>query len=167
MKLSMIYARSENHCIGKAGGIPWRLPGDFQHFKRTTLGHTLIMGRATYEEIGSALPGRLNVVLTSQVDYAAADGVVVLPSMDAALERAARHSNEVFIAGGARLYREMFDRVACVYETVVHAEIEGDTFVPAFDFTGWQREVLIEHPADEKHRHAWTAVRWDRPSTQG
>lgn len=162
MKLSMIYARSENYCIGKAGGIPWRLPGDFQHFKRTTMGHTLIMGRATYEEIGAALPGRLTVVLTSRSGYAAADGVVVAPSIELALERASAHSDEAFIAGGARLYREMFERVERVYETVVHAEIEGDTFVPAFDFSGWAWTGLIDHAADERHAYAWTAGRWDR-----
>ncbi|MEM6553105.1 MAG: dihydrofolate reductase [Planctomycetota bacterium] len=162
MKLSMIYARSENYCIGKAGGIPWRLPGDFQHFKRTTMGHTLIMGRATYEEINAALPGRLNIVLTSQRDYTAADGVVVLPNMEAALERAAHHSDAAFIAGGARLYREMFDRVEKVYETVVHTEVDGDTFVPLFDFSGWEHQLLIKHPSDERHAYAWTAQRWDR-----
>ncbi|MEM6393353.1 MAG: dihydrofolate reductase [Planctomycetota bacterium] len=162
MKLSMIYARSENHCIGQAGGIPWRLPGDFKHFKQTTMGHTLIMGRATYEEINAALPGRLNIVLTSRPDYPAAEGIVVLPSMEAALERAAQHSDEAFIAGGARLYREMFDRVERVYETVVHTEVDGDTFVPAFDFAGWEHQLLIEHPSDERHAYAWTAQRWDR-----
>ncbi|NBC10803.1 MAG: hypothetical protein GVY24_03590, partial [Planctomycetes bacterium] len=86
MPLSLIYARSENHCIGKAGRIPWRLPDDFKHFKRTTMGKPIIMGRRTYEDHESALPGRLNVVITRQPDYRAAEGVVVVDSLDAALD---------------------------------------------------------------------------------
>ena len=100
MTVSLIYARSENHCIGDAGRIPWRLPDDFAHFKRTTMGKPILMGRKTYEDHESALPGRLNVVITRQADYQPAEGVVVAGSLEDAIELAERESDEVFVIGG-------------------------------------------------------------------
>ena len=88
MQLSHIYARSENRVIGRDGGIPWRLPDDFAHFKRTTMGRPIIMGRRTYEDHESALPGRLNIVVSRDADYKAADGVVLAPSLEDAIARA-------------------------------------------------------------------------------
>lgn len=163
MPLSLIYARSENHCIGKAGRIPWRLPDDFKHFKRTTMGKPIIMGRRTYEDHESALPGRLNVVITRQPDYRAAEGVVVVDSLDAALDRAYQDSDEVFVIGGSQFFAEAFPRSDRVYETIVHTTVEdGDTFIPAFDFSEWYGEKLLYHAADDRHAFAFTIYRYDR-----
>ena len=89
--------------IGAAGGIPWRIPEDFAHFKRVTLGHTLVMGRATYDSIGRPLPGRTTVVLTRDPTWSA-DGVLVAASLDEALALAADLPGEVMVAGGATIY---------------------------------------------------------------
>lgn len=161
-QLAQIYARSENRVIGVDGRIPWRLPDDFAHFKQTTMGHPIIMGRKTYEDHESALPGRLNLVITSSPGYRAAEGVAVVSSLDDAIQRAAADSDQAFIIGGVGLFAQTFGRVQTVYETVVHTEINGDAVLPAFDFTGWQHEVLQEHPADSRHAYAFTVQRWDR-----
>ncbi|MFN3167833.1 MAG: dihydrofolate reductase [Phycisphaeraceae bacterium] len=163
--LAHIYARSENRVIGAGGRIPWRLPDDFRHFKRTTMGRPIIMGRKTYEDHESALPGRLNLVVTSNPDYQAAGGVVVTRSLDEAIERAARESDLAFVIGGVGLFDQTFDRVQTVYETVVHAEVAGDAVLPAFDFSDWRCTMLEQHPADDRHPHAFTIRRWDRQAS--
>ncbi|MFK7788226.1 MAG: dihydrofolate reductase [Phycisphaeraceae bacterium] len=160
--LAQIYARSENRVIGADGRIPWRLPDDFKHFKQTTMGCPIIMGRKTYEDHASALPGRLNLVITRNADYQAAEGIEVVGSLDAAVNRAHVENDRAFIIGGVRLFEQTFDRVQTVFETVVHAEVEGDAVLPAFDFTGWKRDVMQEHPADDRHKFAFTVQRWDR-----
>ena len=167
MKLAQIYARSQNRVIGIDGRIPWRLPDDFKHFKQTTMGRPIIMGRKTYEDHESALPGRLNLVVTRNADYQAAEGVEVVSSLDAAIVRAAEDSDLAFIIGGVGLFEQTFDQVQTVYETVVHTAIPGDAILPAFDFTGWGCEMLDEHPADDRHKFAFTIKRWDRPGSSG
>lgn len=160
--LSQIFARSENRVIGVDGRIPWHLPDDFKHFKQTTMGCPIIMGRKTYEDHESALPGRLNLVVTSNTAYRAAPGIVVVQSLEDAIQRAGEVSPRAFIIGGVGLFEQTFDRVQTIYETIVHADIQGDAVLPAFDMTGWHREVLQEHPADARHVHAFTVIRWDR-----
>ena len=160
--LAHIYARSENRVIGCGGKIPWRLPDDFAHFKRTTMGCPIIMGRKTYEDHQSALPGRLNLVVTGNPTYRAAPGVVVVSSLEQAIQTASQAHDQAFIIGGVGLFEQTFDRVQTVYETLVHAEIQGDAVLPAFDFTGWRSEELAHHPADDRHRYAFTIRRWDR-----
>jgi len=162
MQLAHIYARSENRVIGVDGKIPWRLPDDFKHFKQTTMGCPIIMGRKTYEDHESALPGRLNLVVTSNADYEAADGIEVVTSIDVAIERAAQDNDRAFIIGGVGLFEQTFNQVQTVYETIVHTDIVGDAVLPAFDFTGWQREVLQQHPADDRHPFAFTVYRHER-----
>ena len=164
LNLAQIYARSENRVIGADGKIPWRLPDDFKHFKQTTMGCPIIMGRKTYEDHESALPGRLNLVVTSNANYKAAEGIEVVTSLDTAIERAAQDNERAFIIGGVGLFEQTFDQVQAVYETVVHTEIQGDDLavLPAFDFTGWQCEVLQQHPADDRHQFAFTVQRWSR-----
>lgn len=166
--LALIYARSENHCIGKDGRIPWRLPDEFAHFKRTTMGRPIIMGRKTYEDHESALPGRLNIVVTSNEGYEVAEGVELASSLDDAIARAEREHNdggEVFVIGGVGLFEQAFDRACRVYETVVHTTIDGDTFLRAFDFTGWGDTPVLTHAVDDRHAYAWTARRYDRDAS--
>ena len=160
--LSLIYARSENHVIGNAGAIPWRLPDDFAHFKATTMRRPIIMGRKTYEDHCSALPGRLNIVVTRQTNYQAADGIEVVGSLDAAIARGYEENDGIFIIGGVGLFQAAFDQADRVYETIVHAQVEGETVLPAFDFAGWQTTILLEHPADDRHAHAFTVLEHKR-----
>lgn len=165
-KLSLIYARSRNHCIGKSGQIPWRLPADFAHFKQTTMGKPIIMGRKTYEDHESALPGRLNIVVTGQRDYRAAPGIVLAHSLRQALEIGWQENPEIFVIGGVQFFVEALPRADIVYETVVDTEIEiedgVDAVLPAFDFSGWLSERLYSQQVDERHAHAFEVYRHRR-----
>ncbi len=165
-ELCLIYARSEDRCIGRGGRIPWRLPDDFAHFKRTTMGCPIVMGRKTYEDHDSALPGRLNLVVTTNADYRPAAGVVVCPNLDAALERAWSENDRVFVIGGVSLFQAALPEARTVYETVVHTDLaadpQRDAVLPAFDFTDWATTTLHEHPADGRHAHAFTVYRHTR-----
>lgn len=160
--LSMIYARSINHCIGKQGQIPWHLPNEFAHFKKTTLGCPIIMGRKTYEDHKSALPGRLNIVVTRQSGYLAADGIVLAGDLEQALEFARENNKEIFIIGGVEFFSKGFEVCDTVYETIVDAEINGDAFLPEFDFSDWQTELIATHSIDERHRFAFNVYKHQR-----
>ena len=160
--LSMIYARSENGCIGKNGKIPWHLPDDFAHFKHTTMGKPIIMGRKTYEDHESALPGRLNVVVSRQKDYRAKVGIEVVSSLEEAIEIAYRNNNEIFLIGGVPFFSYGYANCDVVYETIVEATIKGDAFLPDFDYSHWRSELLSEHPIDETHRFSFKIYKHTR-----
>jgi dihydrofolate reductase len=145
MRLSAIAAVAANGCIGRGNALPWRLPADLRRFKRLTLGHTLIMGRRTYESIGRPLPGRTTVVLTHRRDYAP-EGVRVAHSLEEALELA-RGDEEIFIAGGAELYRQALAQVDRLYLTRIERDYEGDTFFPEVDLSRWRLVAQESHPA--------------------
>jgi len=162
MTISIIYARSANHCIGKDSRIPWHLPDEFAHFKHTTLGKPIIMGRKTYEDHQSALPGRLNIVVSRQADYALAEGVVLAPSLEAAIATGRKVSDEVFVIGGVQFFVDALPLADTVYETIVDAEINGEAMLPVFDFSQWQTQQLARHEADERHRFAYTVYKHQR-----
>jgi dihydrofolate reductase len=153
--VAIIAAIAENGVIGDGNHIPWRLPGDFAHFKRMTMGKPLIMGRKTFESIGRPLPGRTNIVVTRQEGYRP-DGVIVAPSLEAALERAqevakADRANEVMIGGGAEIYRQALPFADRMYLTQVMLEPAGDTYFPPIDFEQWKPGGEIDvaaHPQD-------------------
>lgn len=144
MRLSAIVAMATNRCIGRDNTLPWRLPADLKRFKQLTMGHTLIMGRKTYESIGRPLPGRTTLVVTRQRDYAP-EGVQVAHSLEQALELA--RGDEVFIAGGADLYRQAMEHVRRLYLTRIGRDYEGDTFFPELDLSGWRLVAEEHHPA--------------------
>ncbi|AEI65213.1 dihydrofolate reductase [Corallococcus macrosporus] len=149
MKLSAIVAMAANRVIGAANQLPWRLPADLARFKRITMGHTLVMGRKTYESIGRPLPGRTFIVVTRQRDFAP-PGVQVAHSVDEALAMAeASGDTEVFIAGGADLYAQTMDRVQRLYLTHIDRDFPGDTRFPDVDLTGWTRVDEEAHPDAE------------------
>ena len=153
--VAIIAAIAENGVIGDGNHIPWRLPGDFAHFKRMTMGKPLIMGRKTFESIGRPLPGRTHSVVTRQEGYQP-NGVIVVPSLEAALERAqeiakADRANEVMIGGGAEIYRQALPFADRMYLTQVMLEPPGDTYFPPIDFEQWKPggEVSVAaHPED-------------------
>lgn len=136
MTIVMVAAVADNGVIGHQGGIPWHLPEDFAHFKRVTLGHTLVMGRATYDSIGRPLPGRTTVVLTRDPDWRA-EGVLVAHDLDAALRLAAELPGHTVIAGGSHVYAAAMDRADEQILTEVHLSPEGDTHYPDFDRDDW------------------------------
>lgn len=161
--VSLIVAMSSNGVIGRDGDLPWHLPADLRHFKKTTMGHHLIIGRATWDEVGKPLPGRTMVVVTRNRDFSAA-GVLVAHSVADALSLVA-DDDEAFIGGGAEIYRQALEAeiVDRLYITRIHAEVEGDTFFPGIDLDGWLLADRVDHPADEKNEFAYSFERYDRP----
>lgn len=158
MTLTLVAAVADNGVIGAAGDIPWRLPADFAHFKALTLGHVLVMGRATYESIGRPLPGRTTIVLTRDSTWSA-DGVLVAGDLDEALRLAEGIDDEVFVAGGASVYAEAMERAQVQVLTEVHLSPEGDTHYPEFDPVQWietQRESHTD--GDVEFEFVW----WER-----
>lgn len=130
MLISLIVAMAKNRTIGCDGELPWHLPGDLQRFKQLTMGHSLLMGRKTYESIGRALPGRTSYVLSRNTDFVAA-GCQVVNTLEAALQcAAAAGETELFICGGEEIYRQLFVRCNRIYLTELGREIEGDRFFP-------------------------------------
>jgi dihydrofolate reductase len=151
MKVSMVVAHSANNVIGKDGGMPWHLSEDLKRFKVITMGKPIIMGRLTHESIGHALPGRQNIVITRQSDYAA-DGCDVVSCPADAL-RAAGDANEVIVIGGGEIYAQFLRRAERIYRTRIEAEIDGDTFFPELGSTEWQvseSEVFAENATREQ-----------------
>lgn len=162
MAVSLIVAVSENGVIGRDGGLPWRLSADLKHFKRTTMGHHLIIGRRTWDEVGQPLPGRIMVVVTRSRDLQA-EGATIVHSLAEALE-VARDDDEPFIGGGAHIYRRAFenDLVDRLYITRVHAEVEGDTFFPDVDLDRWELVFEETHEADERNEFPYSFLIFER-----
>ena len=131
MIVSLIVAMSSNRVIGKKGGIPWKIPGEQKMFKKITMGHTMIMGRKTYESIGRPLPGRTNIVVTRQANYLA-PGCTVVHDLDSAFKACAPDESEVFIIGGGHLYHATIADADRIYLTLIPREIRGDTYFPEF-----------------------------------
>lgn len=146
-RLALIAALDTTGVIGRDGDLPWRLPSDLKRFKRLTLGHPIIMGRATFESIGRPLPRRRNMVL-SRSGFEA-DGVEVFTSLPAAL--AAIDAPQAFIIGGSTVYAAGLPLADALHLSRVHAQVDGDTWFPPFDVNAWQI-VAEEHvPADDRH----------------
>ena len=128
--ISIIVAYAKGRVIGKNGSIPWHLPNDSQYFKRMTTGHTVVMGRKTFESLRRPLPNRRNVVLTSSRTFAAAD-VEVVHSVDDVLVLGKR--DNVFIMGGENIYRQFLGVADRLYITEIDVEVDGDTFFPEWN----------------------------------
>jgi dihydrofolate reductase len=151
VKVSLVVAIARNGVIGRDNGLPWRLPADMAHFKRVTMGHPVVMGRRTYESIGKPLPGRKNIVVTHNRAFQA-PGCSVVGSLDEAW-RAAGNAEEVCVIGGTTLFEETLPVADLIHLTEVEADIEGDTFFPAFDRRQWQEREVARHPADERNSY--------------
>ena len=159
-RLSLIVAMAKNRVIGADNRIPWHLPNELKLFKTLTMGHHIVMGRKTYESIGRLLPGRTTVIVTRQKDYAV-EGALVAHSVAEALA-ACEGDDEVFVIGGADLFRETLPIADRLYLTTVDAEPEGDTFMPAFDMKEWSETRSEAFGRDEKHAHAYRLEVLDR-----
>lgn len=153
MTVSLVLAASENGVIGKDNQLPWRLPADLRYFKRLTTGHSILMGRKTYDSIGKALPKRRNIVITRNPDLALPDAEVFLGLGEAL--KACVGEEEVFVIGGGTVYKKCLELnvVDRIYLTTVHGEFEGDTFFEVPEGPEWHRTSEVRHAADEKN--AW------------
>lgn len=152
MNLALVAAMTEDRVIGRGNGLPWHLPEDLRHFKRLTLGHPVVMGRKTWESVGTPLPGRHNIVVTRQRGYQA-EGADVAPSLQAALALV-RDEPEVFVVGGAEIYAQALPLADAIHLTVIHTrDVPGDAHFPSFEGPDWAIAEERQHPADD--RHAW------------
>ncbi|MBI1321006.1 MAG: hypothetical protein GC168_18935 [Candidatus Hydrogenedens sp.] len=162
MRISLIAAVARNGCIGKDGTLPWRLSADLKHFKATTLGKPVIMGRKTWDSIGRPLPGRLNIVLTRDASFRA-EGAETVSSLRQALKLAEESgAEEACIIGGEAVYREALPFADTLYLTEVDAEIDGDAWFPELDFSSFAETSRTQHPADEKNEYAVAFVTLER-----
>jgi dihydrofolate reductase len=133
----MIAAMAANRVIGNQGAIPWKIPGEQKLFREITLGHTVIMGRKTYEALGRPLPGRTNIIVTRQTDYQA-PGCQIASDLAGALRACNLEESEAFICGGGQLYHEALPLADRIYLTVIPREIPGDTYFPEIPASGFE-----------------------------
>jgi dihydrofolate reductase len=158
--LSIIVAVSENNVIGKDNDLIWKLPRDMKHFKETTTGHCIIMGRKTFESNGRPLPNRTNIIITRDKDFKA-EACVVVHSLEDAIKEA-KDDSEAFIIGGGVIYELTMPIVDRVYLTKIHHSFEGDTFFPELNMNEWNiiEERFFE--PDEKNEYPFTILTLDK-----
>lgn len=150
-RLILIVAYSTNRAIGRDNALPWKLQGDLAHFKRSTLGHPIIMGRKTWESLGRPLPGRANIVISRNPAFEAA-GATVVATLEAAVA-ACGDSAEAFVIGGAQIYAQALPLASRVLATEVHAEVEGDAFFPLLPSFQWRETARAAQPAENGYRY--------------
>jgi len=149
MRIAVIVAMAENGVIGRDNDLPWHLSADLKRFKRLTMGHHLLLGRRTFEAIGRSLPGR-HMVVVSRGRPELPDGVALVSSLEEGIELAQRTGEaEVFVAGGAQIYRLALPLAHRIYLTRIHQEIPGDAVFPDLDEADWTVVEQEHHDADE------------------
>lgn len=157
--ISLIVAKANNNVIGSKNDLPWYLPADLRHFKDITTGHTVLMGRTTFNSIlsrlGKPLPNRENVVITRDEDFTYHE-VTVIHSIDDI-----KTLGDVFVIGGAEIYRQTINIADRLYVTEVHADIDGDTYFPALSVS-WKEVSRESHTADDKNPHDYDFVIYER-----
>jgi len=161
MIISSIVAVSENNVIGKDNTLVWHLPDDIQFFKDKTAGHCVITGRKNYESIPvkfRPLKGRTNIVITRQKNYDA-KGSIVVNTIESAIEQAKKSGEkEVFIIGGAEIYRQTTEMIDKLYLTRIFYTFDGDAFFPGINLDEWVQESYVEHNKDEKHEYPFAFI---------
>jgi dihydrofolate reductase len=158
-KITIIAAMARNRAIGLDGTMPWHLPAELRHFKQSTMGRPIVMGRKTWESIGRPLPGRQNIVVTSN-DSLQAPGCEIATSLDLALAMA--EGEEVMIIGGGQLYQQSLEFTDCMILTVVDIEPEGDTWFPDWNTSEWRQISSRQEAADERNPFAYRVSEWVR-----
>lgn len=148
--ISLIWAMDENRVIGKNNQLPWHLPEDLKFFKRVTMGHPVAMGRKTHESIGRALPGRENIIITTNKEYKSEECTVVY-SIEELIQYIKEKDEEVFIIGGAEIFREVLPKADKLYLTQIQSQFEGDTFFPDVNMEEWVLESQEIGLKDEKN----------------
>ena len=161
-KISIIAAVADNYAIGKSNNLPWHLPADLKHFKKLTTGHVVVMGKRTFESLPSGpLPNRKNIVLTSVLSEGVNVGYFEADSLEDAIDLC-EHEDEIFIIGGATVYKQSLDKVDKMYITWVHDNFAADTFFPQFDLENWIEISREDYKADDKNPHDYSFVEYIR-----
>ncbi len=163
MIISLVVAASENNVIGKNNQLLWKLPNDMKFFKNTTWPLPIVMGRKTFESLGSKpLHGRRNIVVTRQAGWNA-NGITKVMNIHSAIGIAREDDvKEIFIIGGGEIFKETMKSAGRIYMTRVHANLEGDVFFPEIDRSVWELKNSVDHPADAKHAYPYTFEIWER-----
>ena len=159
-RVSIIAAMARDRVIGLDNKLPWHLPSDLQHFKKTTMGKPMIMGRKTWESLPGILPGRPHIVVTRNPGYVAR-GATIANSLETAIE-AAGDAEEAMIVGGANLYAQALPIADRLYLTFIDADIEGDARFPDYDESEWELVEEERFSADEKNRWDYRFTEWVR-----
>lgn len=159
MIVTIVVAIAENYAIGKNNQLLWHMPADLKHFKQITSGHTVIMGRKTFDSVGKPLPNRRNIIITRQ--DITIPGCEVVKSVGEALELCA-NEEEVFIVGGAEIYELSMSQTDRIYLTIIHHSFDADSFFPEIDYLEWKEVSREDHPADEKHKYAYSFITLER-----
>ncbi len=160
--LSHIVAAAENDVIGRQNKLPWHLPNDFRYFKNKTWGMPIIMGRKSFEALKEPLPGRMNIVITTQTGWKP-EGAEIAHSIEDAIAQAQKaDTREIFIIGGGEIFRQTMDVVSRIYLTRVHARVEGDTLYPQIDPDLWHRVQADSFAANDKNEYGYTFEVWER-----
>jgi len=161
MRIGLIAAMAKNNVIGKDNDMPWHLPDDLKFFKSKTVGKPVIMGRKTFESIGSRpLPNRPNIVISRNPSLVL-EGVQVFSSVESALDTLQNYE-EVIIMGGGQLYKQMLPKADRLYVTMIDADIEGDTFFPNWQKLAWKTLEKTRHEIDDRHAYAFEFITLDR-----
>ncbi len=158
--LALIAAVARNGVIGRDGALPWRLPEDLRRFRALTTGHSIVMGRRTWQSLPHALPGRQNIVVTRQARFTA-EGAVVVHSLDAALAALAC-PEPAFCIGGAEIYRAAVPIADTAYITEIARDFEGDTTFPPLDPSQWRETARETRTSDGPDAFAYAFVTWER-----
>jgi dihydrofolate reductase len=154
-KITLVAAMARNRAIGRDGAMPWHLPRELRHFKETTMGKAIVMGRKTWESIGRVLPGRQNIVVTRNPDYRA-EGCDVVGSLEEAVSVAS--SEEVMIIGGGELYAAALPHADRLVLTLVDFDPEADTWFPEWDDGSWLEVSARDEAPDEKNPQAYRVI---------
>ncbi|MFI3314702.1 MAG: dihydrofolate reductase [Rikenellaceae bacterium] len=162
MIISIIVATAHNSVIGKDNNLIWHISEDLRYFKATTSGHTVIMGRKSYESIGRPLPNRRNIIITRNSDFSA-PGCEVVNSIEHAIELSNDgNSEEVFIIGGGEIYRQSIDKADKLYITHVDNNYEGDTYFPGIKMSEWKKVSSEKHIRGEKFEYPFEFAIYER-----
>lgn len=159
--ISFIVAMDKNRVIGKNNQLPWHLPADLQFFKKTTMGHPIVMGRKTHESIGKPLPGRENIIVTRNEDYYREGCTVIHSPMELKLMEGQKQG-EIFVIGGAELFQTLFPIADRMYITMIDHEFEGDTYFPEFDQSDWALVSVEPGKTDEKNPYKYSFHIYER-----
>jgi dihydrofolate reductase len=162
MIISFVVAASNNNVIGKDNKLLWNLPNDMKFFKNVTWGMPVVMGRKSYDSLGKPLKGRTNIVLTRQNDWNEESTVAVKSFDDAVFLVKSMDVKEMMVIGGGEIFKMVFEKANRIYLTRVDAELEGDTWFPAIDPKEWELVSRKDHPADDKHKYAYSFQVWER-----
>jgi dihydrofolate reductase len=159
MTVSIIVAIGENHAIGKSNQLLWHMPNDLKHFKDITSGRTIIMGRKTFDSVGKPLPRRRNIVVTRQ--DITIPGCEVVKSIEDGLALC-KDEDEVFIGGGAEIYKLAMHLTDRIYLTIIHKSFDADTFFPEIDKNEWKEILREDYQADEKNPYPYSFITLER-----